>query len=76
LHHWGFDAGWFTIKDDFQIQVSSKVTSLAVDFGLLGNYDFIRIFAENNSKILLPKRKEIYPHHTAIAWHRENRFCN
>ncbi len=76
LHHWAFDAGWFTLQDNFKIQVSSKVNSLSSDFGRIGNYDFIRILSDNNSKILLPKRKEIYPHQKAITWHRENKFCN
>jgi HNH endonuclease len=74
LHHWAFDAGWFTLLDDFKIQVSSKVNSLPSDFGRTGDYDFIRVFSNKNSKILLPKNKEIYPHQNAISWHRENKF--
>jgi hypothetical protein len=76
LHHWAFDAGWFTLQNDFKIQVSSKVNELRDDFGRMGAYDFIRSFANNNSKIFLPKNKEIYPHPDAIAWHRENKFCH
>lgn len=75
LHHWAFDAGWFTLQDNFRIQVSSKINSLSSDFGKIGNFDFFRIFSDNNSKLLLPKRKEIYPHQKAISWHRENKFC-
>jgi hypothetical protein len=74
LHHWAFDAGWFTLQDDFKILVSSKVNSLPSDFGRMGDYDFIREFSKDNSKILLPYRKEIYPHSKAIRWHRENKF--
>jgi hypothetical protein len=74
LHHWAFDAGWFALQDDFKIQVSSKVNSLTSDFGRMGDYDFIRIFSNKNFKILLPKNKEIYPHQSAISWHRENKF--
>jgi len=76
LHHWAFDAGWLTLQDDFKIQVSSKVSSLSADFGIMGKYDFIRGFSDNNSNLLLPKRKEIYPHQKAISWHRENKFCH
>jgi hypothetical protein len=76
LHHWAFDAGWFTLQNDFKIQVSSKVNKLTDDFGRMGSYDFIRSFADNNSKIFLPKSKEIYPHLDAITWHRENKFCH
>ncbi len=74
LHHWAFDVGWFTLQDDFKILVSSRVSSLPSDFGKIGEYDFIRIFLSNNSKILLPKLKQIYPHKNAISWHRENKF--
>lgn len=76
LHHWAFDAGWLTLQDNFKIQVSSKISSLSADFGVMGKYDFIRAFSDNISKLLLPKRKEIYPHQKAISWHRENKFCH
>ncbi len=76
LHHWAFDAGWFTLQDNFKIQVSSKINSLPSDFGRMNNYDFIRAFSDNNAKLLLPIRKEIYPHQKAISWHRENKFCH
>ena len=74
LHHWAFDAGWFTLEDDFRIRVSSQVNSLPSDFGKMGSYDFIRIFFNKNSKMLLPERKEIYPHQNAMKWHRTNKF--
>lgn len=74
LHHWAFDAGWVTLQDNFKIQVSSKVNSLPSDFGKMRDYDFIRGFSNENSNILLPERKEIYPHQKAISWHRENKF--
>ena len=74
LHHWAFDAGWFTLENDFTIKVSSQVNSLPFHFGRMGDYDFIRVFSNKNSKMILPKRKEIYPHQNAISWHRENKF--
>lgn len=74
LHHWAFDVGWFTLENDFTIRVSSQVDSLPSDFGRLSDYEFIRILARKSSKILLPARKEIYPHQNAIVWHRENKF--
>ncbi|OHB70894.1 MAG: hypothetical protein A2W17_09175 [Planctomycetes bacterium RBG_16_41_13] len=76
LHHWAFDAGWFTFQNDFRITVSQKINSLPSDFGKMGDYDFIRVFSNNNSKMFLPKRKELYPHQDAINWHRENKFFN
>jgi hypothetical protein len=74
LHHWAFDVGWFTLQDDYVIQVSKKINHLPSDFGRIGGYDFIRTFSNNNSKMLLPKKKEIYPHCNAISWHRKNKF--
>ncbi|MDO9391446.1 MAG: HNH endonuclease [bacterium] len=74
LHHWAFDAGWFTLQNDFTIQVSSKINSLPTGYGKMNNYDFRRSLSSNNSKISLPKRKEIHPHQNAITWHRENKF--
>jgi hypothetical protein len=74
LHHWAFDAGWFTLENDFSIKVSSQVNSLPSNFGKIGTYDFIRIFSINNSKIKLPESEKIYPHQNAISWHRENKF--
>ncbi len=74
LHHWAFDVGWFTLQNDFTIQVSQKVNSLRAEFGKMGDYDFIRILSIKNSKIFLPKREETYPHPNALTWHRENKF--
>ena len=74
LHHWAFDAGWFTLQDDFNIKVSPKINSIPSDFGRMGEYDFIRILSSKSSKIILPKSKEIYPHQNSIQWHRENKF--
>jgi len=74
LHHWAFDAGWFTIQEDYKIKVSQKVSSLPSNFGRMGDYDFIRILSSKSYKIILPERKEIYPHQNSIKWHRENIF--
>lgn len=74
LHHWAFDAGWFTLRDDYKIKVSQKVNSLPSDYGRMGEYDFIRILLSKSFKILLPKSKKIYPHQDSIQWHRENKF--
>jgi hypothetical protein len=74
LHHWAFDVGWLTLLNDYSIQVSKKIDHIASELGKVGDYDFIRIFCEGKSRMLLPKRKEIYPHPAAMAWHRENRF--
>jgi hypothetical protein len=74
LHHWAFDVGWFTLLDQYAIQVSSQINSLPSDFGRLGDYEFIRSLSRKSMKILLPNRSELYPHHNAIRWHRQNIF--
>jgi hypothetical protein len=74
LHHWAFDVGWFTLNYDFKIEVSNCINSLPYDFGKMGDYEFIRLYINNNSKIILPKMKDIYPHESSIQWHRNNRF--
>jgi predicted restriction endonuclease len=74
LHHWAFDVGWFTLQDDYMIQSSPQIHSLPSDFGRLGDYEFFRALSNNSTRILLPSRSEIHPHHNAIRWHRQNVF--
>ena len=74
LHHWAFDVGWFTLQDNYKVQVSSKINSLPSHFGLMEDYDFIRRLNNCKSRIFLPHREEIYPHHNSIRWHRETVF--
>jgi len=74
LHHWAFDVGWLTLLDDYTILVSAQLHSLPPDFGRLGDYEFLRALSVKNTKMLLPNRSDIYPHHNAIHWHRQNIF--
>lgn len=74
LHHWAFDVGWFTLLDDYSIKVSSRLNLLPEFYGKIGNYEFLKEMTNNNSKILLPDSKEIFPHHNSIKWHREKFF--
>jgi HNH endonuclease len=74
LHHWAFDVGWFTLRDDFRILGSKQIENLPAGFGKIANYDFIRQLSKDNLIIALPKRKEIHPHQNAIQWHRDNVF--
>ncbi|MBI5099117.1 MAG: HNH endonuclease [Nitrospirae bacterium] len=74
LHHWAFDVGWFTLLDDYTINVSSQVYSLPSDFGKLGDYEFIRVLSRKSTRIHLPGKSEIHPHHNAVRWHRQNIF--
>jgi hypothetical protein len=74
FHHWAFDVGWFTLFDDFKIQVSSKINSLPNDFGKIANFDIVRISPKEGGGIFLPSKINIYPHQNSIRWHRENVF--
>jgi len=74
LHHWAFDVGWFTLREDFWVEVSSQIDTLPPDFGRLGNYEILRGLSNGSTRIFLPPKKEIYPHQNAILWHRQNIF--
>lgn len=74
IHHWTFDVGWFTLLDNYRIQVSKQIENLPSDFGKMGEYELMRALIDNSFKIHLPSREEIYPHQVAMQWHRENRF--
>ena len=74
LHHWAFDVGWFTLRDDYVVEVSSQMSLLPREYGRIGDYEVIRALAGGAERILLPDRCEIYPHQNAIRWHRQNVF--
>jgi hypothetical protein len=74
LHHWAFDVGWFTLQDNYIINVSLKVHSLPSGFGKFGDYEFIRDMSNASTKLFLPRRSELYPHINALRWHRQNVF--
>ena len=74
LHHWAFDVGWFTLRDDYAIEVSSQVNLLPPDYGKLGDYVLVRTLLHRTTRILLPDKNDIYPHQNAIRWHRQNVF--
>lgn len=73
LHHWAFDVGWFSLLDNYTVQISSQADSLPNGFGKVGNYEILKSM-RNDARISLPKRKEIYPHKNAMNWHRKNIF--
>jgi len=74
LHHWAFDVGWFTLLDDYKIQLSSKAEKLPSDFGIIGEYNFINTISVKNRKLFLPESESIHPHKNSMKWHRENIF--
>lgn len=72
LHHWAFDVGWFTLHDDYSVQMSSKIQLLPLEFGIFGGSNFLKDFITNGSVIFLPQEEEFYPHKSSLYWHREN----
>ncbi len=74
LHHWAFDVGWFTLMDDYKLQVSPKIHSLPAGVGKIGDYELFGALAAKRTKISLPDKHAIYPHRNAIGWHRQNVF--
>ena len=74
LHHWAFDSGWFSLLDDYKIIVSSSLNSIPDDMGFIENFNFLKEMSKKNDNIILPENEEIYPHKSAIEWHRNNIF--
>ena len=74
IHHWAFDVGWFTLLDDYKIQLSSKANNLPNNFGRMEEYEVINSILSRAGTIFLPERTEIHPHKNSIQWHRENIF--
>lgn len=74
LHHWAFDVGWFTLRQDFTIEVSQRIHQLSEGQWLMIEHDILKGTLKNASKIKLPNRVNTYPHQNAILWHRENIF--
>jgi hypothetical protein len=74
IHHWAFDVGWFTLTDDWQLLVSSKIQNVPGSFGMIHDYDYIRNTLSPNRQILLPSNHSLYPHKNSLAWHREYLF--
>lgn len=73
-HHWAFDVGWLTLSHRFTVAVSSRLNNLPTAFGQIGSVDLIRMFKKKTTKINLPDEKNLFPHESALHWHRENRF--
>jgi hypothetical protein len=74
LHHWAFDVGWFTLSNSYKVQVSSRIQTLPPAYGTLYSYEFLRSYSGNNKIISLPSQSELFPHISAIEWHRQNVF--
>lgn len=74
LHHWSFDVGWFTLRRDYSLELSAGVESLRNHGAKTGTYDIFRSLSGDSARISLPFRRSLYPHPTAIDWHRRNVF--
>ncbi len=74
LHHWAFDVGWFTLLDDYKLQVSPKIGRLPAAIGRIDKYEFLQVLDKKRTHIHLPSRRDIYPHRNAMNWHRQNVF--
>ncbi len=63
-HHWAFDAGIFTLSNNYEVLLSSVLERAETcNFGLL----------DLGGKIIrLPDNKALWPHPEAVIWHREN----
>jgi hypothetical protein len=72
LHHWAFDAGWFSFTNNYKIIASSALQSLPAGFGRIGSYDLFRDTIGSNKTMLLPDNDSMFPHEAAIEWHRNN----
>jgi hypothetical protein len=57
--HWAFDKGFFTLTNDYKIQIHPKTTS-----------DWLRVF--NDKEIRLPKDPFFRPAFENIEYHRDN----
>ena len=76
LHHWAFDVGWFTLDNDYKLEVSNQYQNIPSDMEKIGDYDLIGSLVRRDKPILLPENEKIYPHQKSIQWHRKNIFHN
>ncbi len=74
FHHWSFDVGWFTLRNNFTIEVNERIENAPFDHGFMGSFDVLRQLIRPDQPIRLPDRKSIYPHENSIIWHRNNIF--
>jgi hypothetical protein len=74
FHHWLFDVGWFTLRNNFTIEVSERIRKIPTDHGFMGSFDILRQSLKSNQPIRLPDKSTIYPHENSLSWHRNNIF--
>jgi hypothetical protein len=64
--HWAFDAGVFTISDQFEVVINPKARA--------ANIASFPLLDMDRKQIRLPKDGYYWPHPEALAWHREAVF--
>jgi len=64
--HWAFDRGIFTISDQYEVIVNSKITAARV-----AQFPALQV---DRRKILLPTDSCYWPHPDALAWHKQEIF--
>lgn len=74
FHHWSFDVGWFTLRQDYTIEINERIQFVPPEHGFMGIFDVFRHALKRNAPIRLPKRETIFPHENSISWHRSNIF--
>jgi hypothetical protein len=62
--HWAFDAGIFTITDQFEIKINPKAK--------LAKVQNFPLFEMEKKQIQLPKESLFHPHPEALRWHFNN----
>lgn len=60
-HHWGFDAGWFTVTHEYKVLVSPKLQNELT-------------YITSNVRLHLPIRAEYSPEPQALTWHYTHKF--
>ena len=63
-HHWAFDAGIFSLDDDYRILLSSRVRQAETK-----NFELMSLAEQ---RIILPPNSILRPHPEALEWHRSN----
>jgi len=62
-HHWAFDRFWFTINDDYTLEIADTLYE--------DSPDTLTIKSFQGRQIYLPNREDYYPRLDALAWHRQ-----
>ncbi|CAD5988502.1 hypothetical protein PCC9214_05396 (plasmid) [Planktothrix tepida] len=62
-HHWAFDRFWFTINDDYTIEVAQTLHEDAPHTTPMKEFQ--------GQQIWLPNREEYHPRPDALYWHRQ-----